>query len=161
MYLINVSMRCAICAMTAILFICTHVLGQTNKNSSDLKMLDWLNGTWDRTNSKPGHSGHERWSARGAREMSGYGVTMKGVDTLFIEKLKIIHADSGTYYVADVAENKQPVSFKLTSSTSTTYIFENVKHDFPKRIEYKRENDKMHVIVSGDGKSIDFFFSKR
>ncbi|MEO5979411.1 MAG: DUF6265 family protein [Chryseolinea sp.] len=130
-------------------------------NTSELKDVEWLTGMWERTNSKSGRNGHERWLVMTPNEMIGFGVTMKGHDTLFMEKLKIIRADTGIYYVADVSENKQPVPFELTSSTATTFIFENAKHDFPKRIEYNREGEKLHVIVSGDGKSIDYFFRRK
>lgn len=148
-------------AMAVLLLTSAAANGQSKKSKTGLKDLVWLSGTWDRTNSKPGRIGHERWLAPSSNEMLGYGVTMKGSDTLFIEKLRIIASDTGTYYVADVPENKRPVPFKLTGSTSTAFIFENKKHDFPKRIEYKREGEKLHVIVSGDGKSIDYFFVKK
>jgi len=149
--------------LTLMLFLANNstTSAQNIKTNSALKDLKWLSGQWERTNNKPGRNGHERWLMKSANELDGVGVTMKGSDTLFIEKLKIIAVDSGIYYVADVAENKKPVPFKLTSATSSAFVFENSLHDFPKRIEYLRESEKLHVVVSGNGKAIDYFFSKR
>src|SRR5205809_390722 len=71
----------------------------------DFKKLDWLEGDWTRLNSKPGRSAHESWQRISPTEWKGLGVNMKGRDTAFIEKLKLVIKDDSIYYVADLAEN--------------------------------------------------------
>lgn len=135
---------------------------QTAKQArDDFKKLAWLEGTWLRTNSKAGQSGVERWFKSSPVELQGYGVTFKGQDTLFVEKLRIIINEDRIYYVADVPENIQPVFFKLTEVTKTGFVFENPDHDFPKKIVYQADNDILKATVSGNNKSLDFYFVKR
>ncbi len=66
-----------------------HAVSQTisHQTNENFKKLSWLAGTWDRTNAKPGHSGHERWELTSANELRGFGINLQGKDTAFIEKL--------------------------------------------------------------------------
>jgi hypothetical protein len=128
---------------------------------SDLSKLNWLNGTWNRTNAKPGRSGVEIWQKVSNTEMVGKGVSLKGADTAFVEKLKIIIKGNDIFYVADVPENKEPVLFKLTSLTANNLTFENPQHDFPKKISYELNGAKLKATVSGDGRAQEFWFEKK
>src|SRR5689334_9028570 len=96
---------------------------------SNFNKLSWLAGTWSRINTKPGRTVHERWEKPGDHEMQGWGVNLKGQDTLFVEKLKLVIKDDHIYYVADVPGNKQPVYFKLTAITKESFVCENPDHD--------------------------------
>jgi hypothetical protein len=131
------------------------------KTSGKLQKLAWLKGTWQRTDTEPGQSGHERWIEVSPSEMKGWGVSMKGVDTAFVEKLKIIVEKDKIYYVSDVPENKQPVYFTITEITDTGFTCENPQHDFPKKIAYWKEGDKLSATISGDGKEFTFLFTKK
>ena len=83
---------------------------------------------------------------------------MKGTDTVFVEKLQLIIKEDNIYYVSDVPENPKPVSFKLTEITESGFVFENLSHDFPKKISYQQNGKLLKATISGDGKSIDYFF---
>jgi len=130
------------------------VLGQ-------FKKLQWLEGEWSRTNQKPGRSGLEQWIISSETEMRGKGITMKGKDTAFVEKLKLVVKDNHIYYVADVPENKDPVLYKLTRITDDEFTCENPDHDFPKMIVYKKDGSKLKATISGNGKAIEYLFQKR
>jgi Domain of unknown function (DUF6265) len=125
---------------------------------SNLNGLNWLNGEWLRTNAKPGRSGIEIWKKDSDSLMIGRGINMRGRDTTFVERLKVIVKDNLIYYVADVPQNKEPILFKLTSQSSTSLVFENPKHDFPKKISYELLGKKLKATISGDGKSIEYWF---
>jgi len=127
----------------------------------DFKKLDWLEGTWTRLEMKPGRTGYESWQKISTTEWNGSGVNMQGTDTSFVEKLKLVIKDEVIYYVADIAENKEPVYFKLTTITDNGFVGENPQHDFPKKIAYHNEGNKLKATISGDGKSMDYFFEKR
>lgn len=129
--------------------------------NEDFGKLDWLEGTWTRTNVKPGRSAHERWQKISSSEWSGLGVTMNGSDTAFVEKLKLLIKDGNICYVADIVENKEPVYFKLTSISNAGFVCENPQHDFPKMIRYQKEGDKIKATISGNGKSVDYLFVKK
>lgn len=123
--------------------------------------LSWLTGTWNRTNVKPGRKAHERWEMSGNHEMKGFGVSMKEQDTLFVEKIKLVIKDNNIWYVADVPQNKEPVYFKLTEISNGGFVCENPAHDFPKKISYKREGNKLVATISGDGKAMDYLFERQ
>ncbi|MBC9910146.1 DUF6265 family protein [Chitinophaga varians] len=111
--------------------------------------------------SRPDRSGLERWERLSPSSLKGIGVTMKGKDTLFVEGLQLQTKENALYYVADVAENKGLVWFKITAIDAEGFTCEDPEHDFPKKIVYARTGDQLKVTISGDGKSIDFFFEKK
>jgi len=143
------------------LFLCCLFLMQTQDTAPEqFKKLTWLTGTWNRTHLKPGRSGHERWVQTGACELKGWGVTLRGADTAFVEKLTILVKNNKLYYVADVSGNAQPVYFKCTTINDNGFVFENPAHDFPKKIEYKREGVQLKATISGNGKAVDYWFEQ-
>lgn len=119
--------------------------------------FSWLEGTWQRQNTKPGSSAFETWN-QSEGMLSGMGVTLKGTDTVFIEKLKIVNQKDTWYYVAEVSHNAAPTYFKITSFGKEGFVCENPDHDFPKKIVYALEDDRLIATISGDGKSIPFTF---
>ncbi len=129
--------------------------------SSDLSKLSWLEGKWERTNTKAGRKGFEVWTKVSSTQWTGKGVNMTGADTTFVEKLKLVVKDGVPYYVADVPENKGEVLFKFTEFTPNSFVCENAQHDFPKKIAYYRDGDNLKAVISGDGKSIEYLFVKR
>jgi Domain of unknown function (DUF6265) len=128
---------------------------------TDFKKLGWLEGTWVRMNVRPGHSGSEQWIKVSPTELQGIGVTMKGRDTVFVEKFKLVIKDYTIYYIADVSENKRPVDFKLIEISEKEFTCENPEHDFPKRIRYQKDGNKIKATISGSGKSFDYLFEKK
>jgi len=134
---------------------------QVTPVAGDFEKLQWLEGNWTRTNAKPGRSGHERWVKTSESEWRGWGVSMSGNDTTFVEKLKLVIRDNTINYVADVPENKGVVYFKFTELTGDRFTCENPEHDFPKKIFYERNGNKLKAVVSGNGKSIEYLFEKK
>ncbi|WP_315820030.1 hypothetical protein [Paraflavitalea speifideaquila] len=63
--------------------------------------------------------------------------------------------------MADVPQNKEPVYFKLTAITKDGFTCENPNHDFPKKIDYKLDGNKLRATISGDGKAIDYLFERQ
>jgi hypothetical protein len=133
---------------------------QSQHTLNDIQKLSWLEGTWERINSKPGRSGVEEWRQSGDM-LSGRGISLKGLDTVFVEKLRIVLREDKIYYVADVPENKKLVYFGITQLNDGGFTCENPDHDFPKKISYKLEGNRLTAVVSGDGKSIVYLFQKR
>jgi hypothetical protein len=143
-----------------LVFCLLQVNGQSSEIINDFKKLGWVVGAWNRTNVKPGQSGNERWIKISATELNGFGLTMRAKDTISFEKLKLVVKDDNIFYVADVPENKEPVYFRLTEISDTSFSCENPDHDFPKKIIYQKEGSKLRATISGNGKSIDYLFEK-
>jgi hypothetical protein len=127
----------------------------------DMRGLGWLEGSWVRTNARPGKSGVEKWTRISDVEFKGKGINLTGTDTTFIEQLSIIKKDNKVYYVADVPGNQSEVYFELVSQSATGFICENLNHDFPKRINYEKDGVKLKVIISGNDKSFEILFEKK
>jgi hypothetical protein len=72
---------------------------------------------------------------------------------VFFEFLRIEARADGVYYVAQ-PKGKPPTDFKLARKDGETFVFENLAHDFPKRILYTRAGDDALVArVEGDAAS--------
>ena len=136
-------------------------LAQTPAKPKDLEPLNWLLGTWNRLDTKPGRSGLEAWEKISDQQFNGLGISLRGVDTAFKEKIQIIIKDGAVYYVADVPGNAQPVYFKFTAWNATGFTCENPDHDFPRKIVYQLEGNILHASISGNGKTVPYRFEKK
>lgn len=141
---------------TLYLFVLTITQLTFSQSINDFK---WMEGNWKRHNAKPGTSAFEVWKKTKAG-YEGLGVSMKGTDTTFVEKLKIVKKDGNIYYVADVSANAEPTYFKITSVSEGGFVSENPEHDFPKKIEYILEGTRMTAIISAGEKKMGFVFEK-
>ncbi len=132
----------------------THVLlGQSFDD------LNWLEGKWERQNVRPGTTAFEVWE-KTDQGYQGMGISMKGADTVFVEKLSIAEKDGNLYYVAEVSSNQAPTYFKITSFSETGFVSENPQHDFPKKIAYTLEDKKLTAVISAGEKAMGFVFLK-
>lgn len=132
-----------------------------NKTQS-INDIAWILGEWQRTNVRAGTTAFEFWEKSSENLLTGIGFSMKDSDTTFIEKLKIELKDGKLYYVADVSQNAEPVSFKFTEITENGFVSENPEHDFPKMISYELKNGVMTAIISDGGeKKMGFVFEKK
>lgn len=106
--------------------------------------LAWLAGAWVGTGSS-GSSIEERWSPPlgGAMLAVSRSVNTKGQMFAF-EYLRIVERDGGLVYIAQPG-GKTPTEFVLTETVaekgSRRAVFENPRHDYPKRIAYEISAD--------------------
>ena len=110
-----------------------------------LSELLWLTGTWL---SNDEHT-EEHWSLPRGGTMMGYALTVVGGRRQHYEHLRI-EAMEGVirYHAAPVGQAK--TAFTLVDSTGGRLVFENLEHDFPKRIVY-RSLDAGHLEVHIEG----------
>lgn len=125
-----------------------------------LQPLAWLLGSWEREGLREGSSGVETWQVEGDAFV-GSGKRLKGATLVFEEKLRLEADGTDVFYVADVAENPQPVRFRMVEQAGTSAVFENPAHDFPKRIAYRLEGEQLVVVTSGDGREVTFRFKRQ
>lgn len=151
-------MKPSLLVLLLIFFVNTTFCQDVNH---DFKKLNWLIGTWIRTGMKPGKTGTETWSIASSTRLIGKGVTLKGTNTAVVEKLQLVIKGNAIFYVGDVAENAAPVYFKISNITDNSFVCENPEHDFPKKIAYTLTDGKLKATISGDGKSIDYYFVKQ
>jgi len=135
--------------------------GQQRAAVTDFKKLDWIAGTWKRTDTKGDESGFEKWEKLSDSTWAGLGITLKGKDTTAVEKMTIRIKKTRIYYIADVSGNPEPVWYQLSELNENGFVCENTEHDFPKKIQYRHQGNKIKATISGDGKFIDYGFKKK
>jgi hypothetical protein len=98
--------------------------------------MSWLAGAWVGTRSS-GSSIEERWSPPLGGAMLGVSRTVNTSGRMnAFEYLRIVERDGGLVYIAQPSGAK-PTEFVLTELTSTRAVFDNPRHDYPKRILYE------------------------
>lgn len=132
-------------------------------HSDNFSGLTWLSGHWEGIQRKGVY--HEEWEITDRNEMKGRAYLIRQGQITNNEILKLHEDSSGIHYTADVSHNSGPVSFKLTYSDNTTFIFENPEHDFPRKITYvNNENNTLTATVESDEgnnlKKIEYFLRK-
>ncbi len=119
--------------------------------------LSFFIGTW-----YDGNNSYEVWEKSG-NGLEGYGYTLSDSIKKISEYLRMYKYKGDLMYEATVPDqnNGKPVSFKLTSSDFSTFIFENPNHDFPTTIKYSRYADTLWVEVSGSQRSLSLKMVKQ
>jgi hypothetical protein len=111
--------------------------------------LGFMTGSWSLT--REGSVVEEHWTKPSGGTLFGIGRTTRGDRTLAFEFLRIEGRRDGIYYLA--SPGGRPVTaFKLRQFAKDRVVFENPAHDFPKRIAYWRENERLCAEVSGTAK---------
>ena len=98
--------------------------------------LSWLAGDWVGTRSS-GSSIEERWSPPAGGAMLAISRSINTSGKMFaFEYLRIVERDGGLVYVAQPG-GKTPTEFVLSELGANRAVFENPRHDYPKRIMYE------------------------
>ena len=129
-----------------ILFLCSSCVDKTASE------LDFLVGTWKRDNKDQ----FEVWEKNNALELIGNSYIIKDNQKTITETLVIKKIGGQFVYEATVPDQNEgrTVQFILNTETDSLFSFENDKHDFPKKIQYKKISDnQLKVIVLGDDDS--------
>ena len=145
------------------LFACMSAVVKTGNKT--FKKLYALEGTWKMT-TKRGVI-YEEWKKMDNNYLQNRGYMVKANDTLVTERVALTNTPKGIFYISRVEEqnNKQPITFIMTSFENNKFVFENASHDFPKRIVYKLVTaDSLHAFIDDGtetGKRQNFYFKKQ
>jgi hypothetical protein len=112
--------------------------------------LGWMSGDWE---TKTGRMQiDEHWTNVAGGSLFGLSRTVAGEKTAFFEYLRIEARGSDIYYVAHPRARTPGTDFKLVRLNSQEAVFENLAHDFPKRVIYRKNSDgTLTARVEGDG----------
>lgn len=115
--------------------------------------LAFLSGSWE---TEQGNARvDEQWTCPGPGAMFGMGRTVTKEKTLFFEFLRIEERPDGVFYVAQ-PKGRPPTDFRLVEHDAGSVVFENLAHDFPKRVRYaKGPADTLVARVEGDASSTE------
>ena len=118
-----------------------------SKPVDPLASLAWLSGTWVGEDAND-LATVEHWLAPEGGTMLGVGRTTMDGRTVFFEYLRIEAEHPGIAYLASPRGQDPPTRFAAVEQGLGSITFENLDHDFPQRIEYRREDDRLHVRIS-------------
>lgn len=117
---------------------------------TSVDQLDWLAGNWIQESADGRSINEELWLAPAGGMMLGLNRTIQDGVAVFFEYLMIREVDSRIAYLAMPGGQYPPTVFPLVdTSAGTTAIFENRDHDFPERIEYRRDGDRLTATLTG------------
>ena len=98
--------------------------------------LKWLEGNWAGSRST-GATFEERWSpARGGAMLAVSRSINAGGKMFAFEFLRIMEREVGLVYIAQ-PNGAPPTEFVLTELSNKRAVFDNPRHDYPKRIVYE------------------------
>jgi hypothetical protein len=126
--------------------------------------LGWITGCWERKDPAKQLRIVEQWMEPDGGAMLGMSRTVKDGKMTGYEFLRIV-GDAGTIkYISRPSGNSSDTEFPVLSLTSNEVIFSNPQHDFPQRIIYRRDGDKLNARIEGtaNGKTrgIDFPYTR-
>lgn len=134
----------------ALLITITMICNQSAAQTNSLSDARWLLGRWE--NQTQRGKMVEEWSKLNDSTFAGRSYMITATDSISLESILLKKEGNDLYYIPTVKgqNNDQPVKFKLTSSNTTTLVFENPAHDFPQKISYTLEAEKsLMAEISG------------
>ena len=116
---------------------------------SNVEQLNWISGHWcsDSDNGRI----EEIWLPVHGQVMVGMSRALAGERTSSFEYMRIVLGEHGPAYIAQPG-GRPPVSFLRSDGGKNWVRFANPEHDFPQRIEYRREDDTLRAKIAGPGK---------
>lgn len=138
---------------TPILLLLLAIASCKNTEATEkdlIKSANWLLGKWESKIDDGNLS--ENWKQVNDSTFQAESFFIKGKDTLHFESIILQQKGEDLFYNATVKgqnENKA-VPFKLTNKTEKQLVFENPKHDYPKKITYELiGKDSLVASISG------------
>ncbi len=111
--------------------------------------LSWLAEQWCSADGSASYE--ESWLAPRGGSMVGVAREIRDGRMASFEFLRIAEVDGVPTYFAQPG-GRAPTAFKRSDGGEAWVRFENTAHDFPQRIEYRRDGDKLNAEISGPGK---------
>jgi hypothetical protein len=129
-----------------------------------VEQLSWLSGTWEAVHEQlegaPPSWTEEIWTEPRGAMMLGIGRRGQGVRLGSWELLRIQGDGSGQLALYAQVEGEAAIAFPLVRSGGGEAVFENAAHDYPQRIAYRREGDRLTAEISridgSDARSWEF-----
>lgn len=110
--------------------------------------LGWMAGCWSIQSGQT--TIEETWTTPAGGLMLGTSRTLKAGKTVFHEFIRIEPVEGTLTYTPRVGSMEKPVVFKLIKQADGEVVFENLSHDFPQRVIYRRVLDGLAARVEGE-----------
>ena len=119
----------------------------------------WLAGCWELRSGN--RESLEMWMPPAGGLMLGASRTLVNGAVREYEQLRIV-VDSGKLVYTATPSGQQTASFTSTRVTDSSFTVENLQHDFPQRILYRRHGaDSLIARIEGAGRGFDYPMRRR
>lgn len=120
---------------------------QARASGGEIERARWLAGCWElRQGSR---SGFEMWMPPAGGVMMGASRTVAGGKVVEWERLQLSEQDGRLVYTS-LPSGQTEASFTSTAVTDSSFTVENLEHDFPQRIIYRRRGaDSLIARIEG------------
>ena len=120
-----------------------------SKPEAPLPDVQILSGKWK----VEGKNVYEQWQLDKEGNLTGMGYSLVEGEKIIRERLSVKSTDGSIVYMATVPDQNKGASipFFLNKKIDTLLSFENLDHDFPKKIQYQKVSDEsLAVFVTGE-----------
>ena len=130
--------------------------------AASLERLSWLSGCWTRT--RPDGLTEEHWMKPAGGTMLGMGRSVKGDRTTEFEFLQIREVAGKLAYIAKPSGQPEG-TFPVKTQSDAEIVFEDLAHDFPQRVIYRRNADgsltaRIEGTMNGQSRSVDYPYTR-
>lgn len=116
--------------------------GAPGAPASAISRLAWLAGCWQ------GEAGEECWlEPRDGMMIAVNRAPAREGEAPFFELLRIVEDAQGLVFLAQPGGASPAVPFRAVEVGDSRVVFANPEHDFPQRLTYWREGDRLRVRV--------------
>ena len=120
--------------------------------------LAWLKGCWSLN--RNGRETTEHWLKPAGGTMLGISRTVADGKTVEFEFTQIRQDEKGDIFFIAKPSGQPETTFKMIQGSANEVIFENPQHDFPQRVIYRTQDDRLlgriEGVSKGKDKSVDF-----
>jgi len=114
--------------------------------SAQIQRVGWLAGCWSISGGK--RTVDEQWMAPRVASMQGMSRTVRGDKLLAYEFVMLRERGELLDYEVSPSGQARTV-FTSTTVTDSSVVFENLQHDFPQRVAYQRNGDRLLAWIEG------------
>ena len=125
--------------------------GNIIKDYEELEKANWMLGEWEKTDSLG--TLREIWERLDDSTFVGLSYYIQNKkDTLHNEQMELMQNGDYLIYSATIKgeNNDSPIPFQMTKDEDSLLVFENPKHEYPQKIQYKlMKNGSLVATISG------------
>ena len=132
--------------------------GKDSSAGTGIEQARWLAGCWELK--RGSRTGFEMWMPPAGGIMMGASRTVANERVVEWERLQLSEKDGHLVYTS-LPSGQTEASFTSTVTTDSSFTVENLQHDFPQRIIYRRHGaDSLIARIEGPGgngtRGVDF-----
>lgn len=117
-----------------------------------LQQIAWILGNWQSEDKQT----IEQWRKASETTYEGDTFSVEGGLSIHQESLLLSKMGTHIYFIAKPVQNPSPVVFALASCSDNEVLFQNLNHDFPNNIAYKRVNKGQVLVEVSDNRGKGF-----